>query len=121
MLFDTYIVTGSRDWTNAETIARVLTNACPKLVVQGGARGADTIAYHWARANRVDYVTFSARWSELGKRAGRERNVRMLEAFPDATVLAFPLGGPGTRHCIEEARKRDMLVRVYDTEGNLVG
>lgn len=120
MRFDAYIVTGSRDWTARAVLERVLTDACPGLIIQGGARGADMMALEWARANRVDYVTFSARWSELGKRAGIERNIRMLDAYPEATVIAFPLGGPGTRHCMAEAKKRGMPLRVYDTEGRLV-
>lgn len=78
------------------------------------------MALEWARANRVDHVTFSARWSEFGKGAGPERNVRMLTAYPEATVLAFPLGGPGTRHCMAEAVRRGMPLRVYDEEGHLV-
>ena len=69
-----YIVTGARDWTARAVIERVLTNACPSLVVQGGARGADRIALEWAIANEIAHVTFNARWSELGKRAGSERS-----------------------------------------------
>lgn len=120
MRFDAYIVTGSRDWTARATLERVLADVRPGLIIQGGARGADMMALEWARTNRVDHVTFGARWSELGKRAGVERNIRMLEAYPEATVLAFPLGGPGTRHCMAEARRRGMVLRVYTPEGRLV-
>ncbi len=49
MRFDAYIVTGSRDWTARATIERVLTDACPGLIISGGARGADMMALEWAR------------------------------------------------------------------------
>lgn len=115
----TVIVTGSRGWMNREAVERILTNACPSLVVQGGARGADRIAKEWAKANDVECRQFDANWNQYGKRAGMMRNVRMLEAYPEATVLAFPLAGPGTRGCSREARLRGMRVFVYGPDGEL--
>lgn len=113
------IVTGSRDWADSEAIGLVLTNACPSLVVQGGARGADRMALEWAKDNGVAHETFHANWRQYGKIAGRVRNCRMLDAFPEAKVVAFPLDGPGTKHCIAEAQRRGMSVFVYGEGGGL--
>lgn len=48
-----------------------------------------------------------------------ERNTRMLLAYPHAHVIAFPLGGPGTRHCIAEARRLGMRVSVHRSAAQL--
>ncbi len=48
----------------------------------------------------------------MGRRAGPERNIRMLDSTPDL-VLAFWDGqSRGTRHTISEARRRNITVRV---------
>jgi SLOG family YspA-like protein len=114
------IVTGSRLWTAVDAIASVLNDACPDLVIEGGARGADAIARAWCQENGVECKTFRANWEALGKRAGRERNTRMLLAYPMANVRAFPLDGPGTADCMRQARALGMHVHAYDTEGKLL-
>jgi hypothetical protein len=75
---------------------------CPR---RGSARGRI--------AARLGYEVevFEADW-RLGRRAGPERNVRMLDTKPDL-VLAFWDGqSRGTRHTISEARRRNITVRV---------
>ncbi len=107
------IVTGSRDWTDALLLGRVLNIHEPTLVVQGGARGADLIAAQWAHVAEVPCVTVPADWDRSGKSAGAKRNIEMLERYPDALVLAFPLpSSRGTWHCVFEARKRGHKVMV---------
>lgn len=116
------IVTGSREWTDWRGLHQVLANACPDLIVQGGCpAGADDMARLWAMLNGVMSKTFHANWKKLGRRAGPERNTRMLMAYPRAIVVAFPLGGPGTRHCIAEAQRLGMKVHVYGEGGRLLG
>ncbi len=111
------IVTGSRKWTAAGYLTRMLANECPSHVITGGCQtGADAIAEQWARFWEKVCTVVPARWRTIeGKRAGPLRNIRMLEMFPEALVLAFPLGeSPGTRHCIREAEKRGMTVKVFE-------
>ena len=108
------IVTGARHWTDRVTVWRALEAADPHLVVQGGCpRGADKIAWYWARHKRIPCETFHAEWS-LGTFAGPARNRRMLRAHPSARVLAFPLGGPGTADCILAARELGMSVTIFE-------
>lgn len=116
---DTVIVTGSRDWDNEALIHRVLEAVSPKLVVQGGARGADRIAWLWAVDNNRHTHTFPADRKAHGKRAGSLRNIEMLEAYPGALVVAFPLPSSiGTWHCVREARKRDHKVMVVENDAS---
>ena len=106
------IVTGSRKWHEVQHIWRALAAEKPDLVVHGGYRGADEIAERWCDRNAVDSHVFRAKWSEQRDAAGPRRNRRMLEAYPGALVLAFPLDGPGTRDCISQAVELGHQVRT---------
>jgi hypothetical protein len=108
----TVIVTGSRYWTNVGAIELALEAEQPTLVVHGGARGADAIAHAWARRKGVAVQEYPADWQRQGKRAGPIRNVQMVSAHHTAVVLAFPLGGPGTKHCMNVARIAGLVVKV---------
>jgi len=113
----TVIITGSRDWSNPclFTALDIEHREQPiTLLVQGGAKGADTLAARWAKANDIKCITVHADWDQHGKAAGPIRNIEMLDGFPDARVIAFPLGkSVGTRHCMREAVKRGMKVTNY--------
>jgi hypothetical protein len=107
------IVTGSRHWSEVQHIWRALTAEAPDLVVHGGCEtGADEIAERWCRRVHVDSHVFRAKWTEQRRSAGPIRNRRMLEAYPGALVLAFPLNGPGTRDCVVQATERGHEVRL---------
>lgn len=72
------------------------------VIMSGGAQGADTLALEWARANEWNAMRVPAKWKSLGKPAGMERNMEMLELAvrmhaegSEVIVLALP-GGVGT-------------------------
>jgi hypothetical protein len=107
------LVTGSRTWRDARSIRERLM-ALPEgtEVIQGGAGGADFIAGSVACALEMPVRTFRARWPLYGKRADILRNLQMLDEQPDL-VLAFWDGkSRGTKHTIDEARKRGIPVEV---------
>lgn len=117
------IVTGSREWRDQAIIYRTLNALAPKLVVHGGCpSGADHIAHLWAHAYQVDERFVRAKWGvggELDRGAGFKRNIRMLEEYPGVRVVAFPFGkASGTRHCIENAKKRGHMVMVVNPTGD---
>lgn len=108
------VVTGSRGWTNAGAIHRRL-SLLPEgsTIIHGRAgSGADWIADVYARQLDFDVVRMPADWDLYGRRAGIVRNIEMLNTDPEL-VLAFWDGeSRGTRHCVEEARKRGIPVEV---------
>jgi hypothetical protein len=112
------LVTGSRDFTDYDTIAGVLDDEAvthgPIVVIHGGACGADQLAATWARANRQAQLAFPADWERYGRHAGPIRNRKMLaEAYPDV-VHAFPLpGSRGTWDCVQAARMLGIPVVVH--------
>lgn len=107
------LVCGGRNYRNALRVMRKLTELHQtepiNLIIQGGARGADFLASHWAEANEIPCLRVPAKWSVFGKQAGHLRNRAMLEYKPDL-VVAFP-GGAGTRNMIETAQNCGVEVK----------
>ncbi len=111
------IVTGSRYLRDPMRMVAALEyhSSDSVRIVHGGASGADAIADEWARHNGYEVHCFKADWPNLGKSAGPRRNNAMLAAYPDALVLAFPIGqSKGTRQCIAAAKSRGMRVLVFE-------
>lgn len=102
----TIIVCGGRTYTDALQLDAALTTlhaqhaiAC---VIDGGARGADTLAQFWCEQQEIRNITCMADWTTHGKAAGPIRNTHMLSRKPHL-VVAFP-GGRGTDNMVSQAR-----------------
>lgn len=74
-----------------------------ECLIEGGARGADTLARLWAQQRGIRVQTFPADWKQFGRSAGPRRNQQMIETKPDK-VIAFP-GGGGTADMVKRAKK----------------
>jgi YspA, cpYpsA-related SLOG family len=119
------LITGSRKWRDRATIYRALDEEYEAwlplrdrwelfTVIHGKAKGADTIAKEWTLTKPyAEEEGYDAHWDLLGAQAGHERNARMIKAGKPVKVLAFPLGGPGTRNCMKLARKAGIPVRQF--------
>ena len=59
-------VVGSRDFDDKDRLYEVLTKNFDriKIIVSGGARGADTLATTWAADYGVPYLVFPACWRD---------------------------------------------------------
>lgn len=108
------IVTGGRNYTDAEAVGFALAPLNPSRVIHGGCTtgtktsgsfcGADGLAHAWAIANDVTVDVYEVVRYLDGDwpGAGPCRNARMLRlSWPDL-VLAFP-GGRGTADCCRQA------------------
>lgn len=110
------LVCGSRTWTDGIVISRRL-RGLPNdaVIIHGGASGADLQAERVAAKYHLASRCFPAEWNRYGKRAGIIRNLAMLDEQPDL-VLAFWDGrSRGTKHTIDEARKRGIPVEVIES------
>ena len=111
------VVTGGRDFLREDVVFAALdalhaTRGIARLA-HGAATGADTLAGRWARSRGVEVETYpvtDAEWRTIGKRAGNDRNGRMLATERPDLVVAFP-GGRGTADCVKRARKAGIPVR----------
>lgn len=105
-----YLVCGGRDYADramVHAVLRRLNYDSPGTVgiLHGAARGADTLAGEWARANRIPCRPMPADWPRFGRMAGPVRNQQMLDEHPGHVLLvvAFP-GGRGTLDMMTKAR-----------------
>lgn len=101
------LVCGGREFADAKRLFAVLDSYDAdhdfSMVIEGAARGADTLARHWGEAKQIPVRSFPANWKRDGKAAGPKRNARMIEEGKPDLVIAFP-GGVGTADCIRQAR-----------------
>jgi hypothetical protein len=110
------LVCGDRDWTDGSLVLRVLESYHPRVIIEGGARGADACARAAAKALDINCITVQANWKLHGKAAGPIRNAEMLTAKPDL-VLAFhdDLGrSKGTNDMLSRAEKANIPTRLIN-------
>lgn len=90
------LITGSRDWTDQQTIwgalapiARALPADQELVLVHGGCpTGADALCDEWARGFGAVIEVHPANWAKHGRKAGPIRNAEMVNLGADV-VLAF--------------------------------
>jgi UDP-N-acetylmuramoylalanine-D-glutamate ligase len=113
------LVCGGRDYFNYAKVCEVMNNlwskqTTPMVVIEGGARGADTLARLWAKTNNhVEVNTYPADWKSYGRAAGAIRNKQMLDEGKPDLVVAFP-GGSGTADMVKRAKKAGIEVVEID-------
>lgn len=114
------LVSGTRDTmpTQDDKVFQTLSDLYKEYhfteVIEGGARGVDRAARHWAKANGIKCTTVPADWTTYGKSAGPIRNKEMLRMKPDL-VVAFPgFQSVGTRHMISIAKDAGVKTLIYE-------
>lgn len=107
------LVCGGRDFDDRERLEaalRLLHKANGfSLLIQGGAKGADTMAREWAAKENIATLTFNPDWEAHGKAAGAIRNQQMIDEGMPSLVVAFP-GGKGTEDMLNRARKAGLII-----------
>jgi YspA, cpYpsA-related SLOG family len=106
------IVCGGRDYNDMRAVYAALDKMAAKseiaMIIQGGADGADKMAFAWAFQRCIPCLSVPADWGQHGKAAGPIRNRKMLEYVVDG-VVAFP-GGDGTADMIRQAKEAGVPV-----------
>lgn len=116
------LVCGSRDWRYQDTIADVLSDyavedttimhgACSRKV-KGVEVSADMLADRVARIYGYKVRQYPADWKSEPRRAGFIRNLQMLDLKPDLVIAFQRNNSHGTQHTIDNAKKRNIPVRV---------
>jgi predicted Rossmann-fold nucleotide-binding protein len=107
------LVCGGRGYTDRDRVFAVLdkfhADAGIDVMIEGGARGADSLAHDYALSNGIYLESFPADWETHGTFAGPMRNKRMLEEGQPDLVIAFP-GGKGTADMARKAKKAGVKV-----------
>lgn len=107
------LVCGGRNYQDWQTVCAVLSRLPVSVLIEGGATGADLLAYQWASQNKVPVEKFEAEWEKHGRAAGPIRNAKMLREGKPDLVVAFP-GGRGTADMIRRARAAGVPVREIE-------
>lgn len=107
------LVCGGRNYSDHAKVFAVLdrlhAEAGIDYLIEGGAKGADALAFEWGRTHHVPGESFSADWENHGSFAGPLRNKRMIEEGKPDLVIAFP-GSKGTANMVKQARKAGIEV-----------
>lgn len=109
------LVCGSRHFNDKELLDATLGELDIQTIIEGEARGADTLARKYAEEHSLAVEAFPARWSEFGAAAGPIRNIQMLaEGRPDLVVAFLAPDSRGTKHMIEISEKAGIPVKIVD-------
>lgn len=110
------IIAGCRNFNdrfiiNAGIDAFIEEYGTPDVIIEGGARGVDRMAYYYAKDNGIPVKVFPADWNKYGRAAGPIRNSEMAKY--GTHLLAFWDGkSRGTKNMIETAKKHGLIVTI---------
>jgi hypothetical protein len=117
------LVCGGRNFADRALLHRVLDSLHDKTpincVIHGAARGADTLADHWAQINGIPAYRFHAPWTKHGRGAGPIRNQRMIDKGNPDLVVGFP-GAKGTKDMLWRARGACLKVIKVRPDGTMI-
>jgi len=112
------IIAGCRNFTDYELLKeyadKILQNVVQREsieIVSGGAKGADELGELYAKERGFVLTRFPAEWDKYGRAAGPKRN-ELMGDYADALIAFWDGKSRGTKHMIEYARKKGLLVRV---------
>lgn len=115
-------VIGSRSFTDKDKLNEVLNKNKDKIkmIVSGGAKGADSLAAEWAHENGYPYLVFPARWRDPvtglhDKGAGFRRNINIVKTA-DVIICFWDGKSRGTAHSIEIAKQLGKPVKIISFE-----
>lgn len=111
------IIAGSRSIKSLSTVISALDSCEFKNeiteVVSGGATGVDQLGELLAKKIGIPTRIFLANWEKYGKVVGMIRNREMAE-YADALIAVYDGVSRGTKNMIEEAKKKDLKIYIYD-------
>jgi hypothetical protein len=113
------LVCGSRDWADIDAVRGHIKGLAAEhpalIIVEGGARGADTIARDAAEELGLCVEEYPAEWARYGRAAGPVRNQQMLdEGRPDAVAAFFSSPeSRGTADMVRRALAAGLPVDVF--------
>ena len=112
------LVCGDRNYTDLDRVRECLRILRDKkgfgTVIEGEARGADTMGRIAATELGMEVIPVPAQWDKYGRSAGPIRNQEMLKLGPDL-VLAFHKNiseSKGTAHMLKIAEKAGVVTRL---------
>ena len=101
-------IVGTRTFNDYRLLKKFVLQCVPlnqiEYVVTGDAKGADTLAYVFAKGNNIPYDRLEAEWTKHGKAAGPIRNQQVVDRA-DCVIAFWDGKSPGTRSTIQMAKR----------------
>ena len=115
------MVCGSRGITNEQFVFNAIDEYVAELnddviIIEGEARGVDSIAKKWALTHNKQIMSFPAQWDLYGKSAGFRRNYDMVKAC-DYCLVLWDGQSKGTKHDIDLCVKWNKPYKVVRNNG----
>ena len=115
------LVAGSRGFDDMDRLEKILEEnlMADDTIVEGGARGVDTMARQWAEARGISFIEMKADWAKYGKAAGPKRNDAMVEFVAEhkgRALFIWDGKSKGTKQCIQSAMKKELSVMIYQED-----
>lgn len=118
------LITGSRDWTDADTIDQALFQAYlllknpsgpQDIVLVSGAcpKGADRMAEYVWETQKLRIERHPADWDIHGKKAGPIRNAEMVDLGADLCLAFIRNNSKGASHAAKLAQRAGIPTRIY--------
>ncbi len=110
------LICGDRNWKDRELIQAIIAALDVEVIIEGEARGADTLAREVAQEYNIPVLAFPAEWSKYGRAAGPIRNKQMLDEGRPDLVVAFHnniTASKGTKDMLQRARDRGIDTRLH--------
>jgi len=111
---DTTYIKGPTQWAKNQIDAYWYYNlACydELIMIEGAAKGIDTIAKEYAQENDWKIEEYPAEWDKYGKSAGYIRNELMVKAADEVLIL-WDGESKGTKHDIDLCEKYNKPYKV---------
>lgn len=110
------IIAGSRSFIHYPTLQGVCNHYLKDIqnphIVCGHARGADSLAFTYAKERFLPVKSFHPNWAQYGRSAGFIRNQQMAE-FAQALILFWNGTSPGSRSMLQQAKQQGLQIRVF--------
>ncbi len=117
---------GDRNWTDYLAIYEELKTYKSigyDTIIEGEARGADSIARQVAQFLDMKVLKFPANWNKYGRSAGMIRNQQMLDEGDPDSVVAFHQdikNSKGTAHMMRIAKAIGLPVTLVERHSSSV-
>lgn len=111
-------IVGSRSMVDYNFFSLMLMELIPSakranLIISGGAKGADSCGYKFARENNLKIKIFTPDWNLYGKKAGMMRNTDII-SNSNMVIVFWDGKSAGTKDSIEKAKRTNKkLIVVY--------
>lgn len=81
-------------------------------IVSGGAKGIDTCAREYAKANGIKLTEFLPEYEKYGRGAPLKRNLQIID-YADLVLIFWDGVSRGTKYVIDNCKKKNRKAHIF--------